>query len=40
MMSNPLGTMAGALVSGMSMSGPAQRVDQYTSTHCGPPPSN
>ncbi|WP_104524103.1 hypothetical protein [Blastococcus atacamensis] len=39
MFSNPFGTALGSLATGMSLTGPAERVDAYTLDNCGPPPT-
>lgn len=39
MFSDPFGTALGSLATGMSLSGPAERVDAWTLENCGPPPT-
>jgi hypothetical protein len=40
MFDNPFGTALGSFVSGLALSGPAERVDAYTLENCGPPPTD
>ena len=36
--SDPLGALAGGLMEGLATSGAEQRVNEYTTQNCGPPP--